>query len=215
MITQRLMNLAFRQPMPLSFMFSTKKKQMELTIKTPYRTIVLTQKPLPTLSQDSAESSPKLNNPLLLSKIELHPHFTSSLQATWNLSSTVKPRELLTSTCIPADGSLSIRNFLANQAITPAKSTWWTAPKRKMSGPIKSIRSISRTPITSLESMSAKPEKWSAKLSPKEPSNDIPFIQYTNPPSANNKRRATSFLSYNSTCASFLKYEYKQKANPN
>lgn len=41
MITQRLLNTAFRQPMPISFMFSTKKKQMELTIKTPYRTILL------------------------------------------------------------------------------------------------------------------------------------------------------------------------------
>ena len=41
MITQRLMNVAFRQSMPVSFMFSTKKKQMELTIKTPYRTICI------------------------------------------------------------------------------------------------------------------------------------------------------------------------------
>lgn len=37
MITQRLLNAAFKQPLPLSFMFSTKKKQMELTIRTPYR----------------------------------------------------------------------------------------------------------------------------------------------------------------------------------
>lgn len=39
MIANRLFNGAFRQPMPLSFMFSTKKKQMELTIRTPYRNI--------------------------------------------------------------------------------------------------------------------------------------------------------------------------------
>lgn len=37
MIANRMMNLVFRQPMSMAFMFSTKKKQMELTIKTPYR----------------------------------------------------------------------------------------------------------------------------------------------------------------------------------
>jgi hypothetical protein len=38
MIVNRLMSSMFRQPMNLAFMFSTKKKQMELTIRTPYRT---------------------------------------------------------------------------------------------------------------------------------------------------------------------------------
>jgi hypothetical protein len=37
MIANRMMNVLFRQPMSMAFMFSTKKKQMELTIKTPYR----------------------------------------------------------------------------------------------------------------------------------------------------------------------------------
>ena len=37
MIANRMMNVVFRQPMSMAFMFSTKKKQMELTIKTPYR----------------------------------------------------------------------------------------------------------------------------------------------------------------------------------
>lgn len=34
----RLMTAAFRQPVSMAYMFSTKKKQMELTIRTPYRT---------------------------------------------------------------------------------------------------------------------------------------------------------------------------------
>jgi hypothetical protein len=38
MIVNRLMSSMFKQPMNLAFMFSTKKKQMELTIRTPYRT---------------------------------------------------------------------------------------------------------------------------------------------------------------------------------
>jgi len=37
MIANRMMNVVLRQPMSMAFMFSTKKKQMELTIKTPYR----------------------------------------------------------------------------------------------------------------------------------------------------------------------------------
>lgn len=37
MIANRMMNVVFRQPMQMAFMFSTKKKQMELTIRTPYR----------------------------------------------------------------------------------------------------------------------------------------------------------------------------------
>ncbi len=62
MIANRLMNAALRQPLSLAYMFSTKKKQMELTIRTPYRNCSLIQKPSPTNSQDLAESSPKLNN---------------------------------------------------------------------------------------------------------------------------------------------------------
>lgn len=71
MITQRLLNTAFRQPIPLSFMFSTKKKQMELTIRTPYRKSIIIQIPMPIHSQVLAESSQKLNNPLLSFKTEL------------------------------------------------------------------------------------------------------------------------------------------------
>lgn len=37
MIMNRLMTAAFRQPVSMAYMFSTKKKQMELTIRTPYR----------------------------------------------------------------------------------------------------------------------------------------------------------------------------------
>ncbi len=37
MIMNRLMTTAFRQPFSMAYMFSTKKKQMELTIRTPYR----------------------------------------------------------------------------------------------------------------------------------------------------------------------------------
>ncbi len=37
MIANRMMNAVFRQPLSMAFMFSTKKKQMELTIRTPYR----------------------------------------------------------------------------------------------------------------------------------------------------------------------------------
>ncbi len=37
MIAQRLINPVFRQSFNSAFLFSTKKKQMELTIRTPYR----------------------------------------------------------------------------------------------------------------------------------------------------------------------------------
>jgi len=37
MIANKMMNAVFKQPLSMAFMFSTKKKQMELTIKTPYR----------------------------------------------------------------------------------------------------------------------------------------------------------------------------------
>lgn len=78
MITQRLMNAAFKQPLPLSFMFSTKKKQMELTIRTPYRIYFLTKTLTQTHSPDLAESSLKLNNQPLSFKTELHPLFIFS-----------------------------------------------------------------------------------------------------------------------------------------
>ena len=55
MIANRMMNVVFRQPMAMAFMFSTKKKQMELTIKTPYRNFLLIQKPSLIHSPDSAE----------------------------------------------------------------------------------------------------------------------------------------------------------------
>ena len=86
MITQRLLNTAFRQPIPLSFMFSTKKKQMELTIRTPYRINIIIQTPTPIHSQDLAESSLKLNNPPLSFKIELPQLFISFHLGTSNLN---------------------------------------------------------------------------------------------------------------------------------
>lgn len=104
MITQRLMNLAFRQPMPISFMFSTKKKQMELTIRTPYRKSLPTQKPSPNLSQDSAESLPKLNNPPSSSKTEHLQPFTSSLLDTSDSSSLNKRKVLAINISTQADG---------------------------------------------------------------------------------------------------------------
>lgn len=93
MIANRMMNVVFRQPLPMAFMFSTKKKQMELTIKTPYRTSAITQKLSPNHSPDSAESSPKLNNQPLSFKTEPHPHSTSSLPVTSNSNLMEKPRE--------------------------------------------------------------------------------------------------------------------------
>ncbi len=39
MIMNRLMNASLRQPISAAFLFSTKKKQMELTIRTPYSKI--------------------------------------------------------------------------------------------------------------------------------------------------------------------------------
>ena len=104
MIANRMMNVVFRQPLPMAFMFSTKKKQMELTIKTPYRTSAITQKLSPNHSPDSAELSPKLNNQPSSFKTEPHPHSTSSLQVTLNSNSTEKPRESLMSTCTLVDG---------------------------------------------------------------------------------------------------------------
>lgn len=71
MITQRLLNTALRHPIPLSFMFSTKKKQMELTIRTPYRKIVVIQTLTLIHLQVLAESLLKLNNQPLSSKTEL------------------------------------------------------------------------------------------------------------------------------------------------
>jgi hypothetical protein len=88
----------------MAFMFSTKKKQMELTIKTPYRIFSLNQKLSPIHSPDSAELSPKLNNHPLSSKTELHMHSTSYLQDTLSSNSTAKPRESLMSTCTLVDG---------------------------------------------------------------------------------------------------------------
>ena len=121
MIANRMMNVVLRQPIAMAFMFSTKKKQMELTIKTPYRTSPLSQKLSPNHSQDSAELSPKLNNQPLSFKTEPLPLFTSFLQVTSNSNSTDKPRESLMSTCTPADGSSFIRKFAFIPVITHVK----------------------------------------------------------------------------------------------
>ena len=51
----RLMTTAFRQPSSMAYMFSTKKKQMELTIRTPYRIFYNKKTPMLMHSPDSAE----------------------------------------------------------------------------------------------------------------------------------------------------------------
>lgn len=112
MITQRLLNVAFRQPMPISFMFSTKKKQMELTIRTPYRIILITQKPLLTHSQDLAESSPKLNNLPSSFKTEHHQLFTFFLLDISDLNLHNNQKASVTNTFTQVDGLSFIRIFI-------------------------------------------------------------------------------------------------------
>ena len=104
MIAKRMMNVVLRQPLPMAFMFSTKKKQMELTIKTPYRKSAIIQKLSPNHSPDSAESLQKLNNQPLLSKTEHHPLFIYCLQAISDSSLMARPKVLLTNISTQADG---------------------------------------------------------------------------------------------------------------
>lgn len=98
----------------MAYMFSTKKKQMELTIRTPYRIIILMQKQLLRVLPDSAELSPKLNNQPSSFKIEHHLLFTFSPQDTWDSNWLKKQRDSVINTCTPEDGLSSTRTNCNN-----------------------------------------------------------------------------------------------------
>ena len=64
MLMNKLVNPLYRSTLHgPQFFFSAKKKQMELTLRTPYRTTPLTQAPSSKISQDSPDSSPRTSAP--------------------------------------------------------------------------------------------------------------------------------------------------------
>lgn len=80
---------------PLYFFSSVaKKKQMELTLRTPYSILPLIQKLFSTTSPASPGSLPNLKTPLLSSKTELQEPCMSFLLAP-SVSSSLKSRPIL------------------------------------------------------------------------------------------------------------------------
>ena len=59
MLVSKLFNSSKQLMVQPAFCFSAKKKQIELTLRTPYRTHTLIQKPSSKTSQASPKSSPK------------------------------------------------------------------------------------------------------------------------------------------------------------
>lgn len=124
MMMNKLINPAlkgvFQQPV---FFFSAKKKQMELTLRTPYSNPQLTQKPSSRTSPASADSSPRISAQWWSSKIDPHPPCTSSPPAPSGSDSMATSKELRTSTFIPADGQSSTRSIVSDSVTTLSKST--------------------------------------------------------------------------------------------
>jgi len=80
MLMNKLVNPLFRSTLHgPQFFFSAKKKQMELTLRTPYRINPSIQEPFSKISQDFPDSSPRTPELSSSFRIECHPLFMSFL----------------------------------------------------------------------------------------------------------------------------------------
>ena len=80
MIMNKLVNPVFRNLAGPQFFFSTKKKNMELTLRAPYRTPHLTQAPSSKISPISADSQREISDQLLSFRTDALQLSTSSPQ---------------------------------------------------------------------------------------------------------------------------------------
>ena len=111
----KLVNPVFKACSRPQFLFSTKKKSIELTLRTPYRTRTLTQAPFSKISQVSAESSQRTWERWWSSRTARPPPCMSSPQAPSNSNWTARWRESRTNTSTPEAGPPSTRSHRNSQ----------------------------------------------------------------------------------------------------
>lgn len=148
------MNRVINQAFKPGYFFSqvVKKKQMELTLRTPYRTCHLIQKQFCQISQGSPELQPVPSNQQWLCRTEPLELCMCCPLGHWKSSWPKKFPEYQEISCTLEDGSLST-------VTTHVKSMSWIFLRRKTWDPIKCSRPKSRKATTLLESTSPPWEK--------------------------------------------------------